>query len=288
MTRHLPGLPRPQDASTGLVWVLGHSGMLGTALVAGLPAQGWAVRTLDRARFDARQPDWSQLPLAPGDGVVNALGLINRRLQQTAEDFVRVNSLFPRLLADHCQARGARLIHISTDCVFDGLAGPYDEADTRFATDLYGRSKREGEAPNALVLRSSIIGPERHNHYALLSWLCAQRGPVPGFVNHRWNGLTTLALTQVVGALLQPQAWAPGLAHVYGQDLSKYELLQQMQQVWQLPVQVLPTEDHQPRDTRLRSLNPAWLAGLALPPMAQQLAQLSACMDARGHWVDPT
>lgn len=268
------------------VLVLGHTGMLGTALVPALHGQGLQVCTLERPQLDARQPDLAALALSEVDAVVNAVGLINRRMNQPELDFVRVNSLFPRLLADGCAQAGVPLIHISTDCVFDGQCGPYAEDASAWSQDLYGRSKREGEPRNAMVLRTSIVGPERHNHYALLCWLMRQPGPVPGFVNHHWNGVTTLALGQAIGRILLQRRWASGVFHIHGEDLSKYDLLVAMQQAFGLDLQVVPTEDTAPRDTRLRSLHPGWPGWLNLPPMKEQLAALRPHCDARGYWVD--
>ncbi len=260
--------------------VLGAHGMLGAALSCVLRAQDFAVIVASRRELDANRLDTQAIAQlierAGADAVVNAIGMINRRLDHPEAEFLRVNSLFPRLLADTCVRQQRPLIHISTDCVFKGDAGPYDETRPADADDLYGRSKAWGEPGNAMVLRTSIIGPETHHHYALLSWFLAQHGPVRGFQNHQWNGLTTLELARVIGVILRQKLWQPGLFHLHGEDLSKCTLLEMLQETFGGPRQVVPVDDECARDTRLRSRHTALLAQLQIAPMHQQLAEMRA------------
>jgi dTDP-4-dehydrorhamnose reductase len=153
------------------------------------------------------------------DCVVNAAGMINRRLAEGANeaDAWLVNGLFPRLLADHCEARGVRAIHVSTDCVFDGTAGPYVETDPPTATDLYGRSKAWGEPRNCLVIRTSIFGPELRNFYLLLSWFLAQSDECRGFTNHLWNGMTTLQLARCIETILEKGLHENRVQHLFSE-----------------------------------------------------------------------
>ena len=260
--------------------------MLGQALVRRLRCEGMHVLTLQRDALDARAPDFASIGKLEPQAVVNAIGLINRRMHLPESEFLRVNSLFPRRLADYCQERGLTMVHVSTDCVFDGGGGPYDEASACLADDTYGRSKLWGEPANALVLRTSIIGLELHNFYSLLCWFLAQEGPVRGFVNHLWNGVTTWQLSGAVASVLR-QGQAPhGIRHVHGQDLSKYELLQLMAKTYGRSCHIEPVEDVRARDTRLRTLHPQFLDALGVAPMQEQLAQLRRLSDGYGHWGD--
>lgn len=269
------------------VLVLGGTGMLGQALLRRLPREGMQVLQVQRGQFDARQPEFSKLDAVAPDAVVNAIGLVNRRLDLGEAEFLLVNSLFPRRLADYCQVHGWPLIHISTDCVFSGRSGPYLESTEDHALDLYGRSKRWGEPPNALVLRTSIVGPEAQNFYSLLCWFLGQTESVRGFTNHLWNGVTTWELARIVAMLLkQRHHLQQGLRHVHGQDLSKLELLQLMAQAYRHKVQITPTEDTRPRDTRLATTHAQWLRGLDVAPMTDQLAELAELSDSRGRWKD--
>lgn len=258
--------------------------MLGQALVRRLGQEGLQVLTLQRDVLDARAPDFAQVGKLVPQAVVNAIGLINRRMHLHESEFLRVNSLFPRRLADYCQSQSIPMVHVSTDCVFRGNAGPYDEYAPTLAQDTYGRTKLWGEPANALVLRTSIIGPEMSNFYSLLAWFLAQKGSVRGYVNHHWNGVTTWALAGAIAEILRNNQTNFAIRHVHGEDLNKYELLQMMARAYSRDTHVEPFEDAQGRDTRLRTRYPDFLGGLAIAPMEQQLVQLSQLSDADGSW----
>lgn len=260
--------------------------MLGVALCHQLKLMGFEVSTLDRSLLDAQHPNLEVIAASGVNSVVNAIGLINRRIVEPESNFLRVNSIFPRRLADLCESLSIPMIHVSTDCVFKGDAGPYDECSNTNATDLYGMSKHWGEPINCLVLRTSIIGPELNNHYALLSWFLKQKGAgVHGFINHRWNGITTLELARVIGEILRLSLWQRGIRHIYGQDLTKYELLQMIQSTFKSEGLVEPVNDRCSRDTRLRTIYPDFLRALKISPMAEQLEQIKAVCDPRGYWA---
>lgn len=260
--------------------------MLGQALVRRLYQEGMQVLTLQRNAMDARAPDFAQIGSLKPDAVVNAIGLINRRLHQPESEFLQINSLFPRRLADYCQAQDIPLIHISTDCVFAGDAGPYNESAPGLAQDTYGRTKLWGEPTNALVLRTSIIGPELQNFYSLMCWFLGQEGPVRGFVNHHWNGVTTWQLAGSIATLLGKNRIPYGIRHIHGQDLSKFELLQLMAKAYGRDFHIEPFEDGQARDTRLRTLHPQFLDMMNIAPMREQLDQLTKLSDGQGRWRD--
>ncbi len=267
------------------VLVLGARGMLGSALIHYLPKVGLQVFEASRPELDAMAPDFAVLESVQPTAVVNAIGLTNRHLDQAESSFLRINSLFPRRLADWCSAHDVPLVHVSTDCVFKGDAGPYDEHARADATDVYGLSKYWGEPANALVLRTSIIGPELRNYYSLLCWFLGQSGDVRGYGNHRWNGITTLELARIIGVLITDGLVRPGVRHVYGEDLTKLDLLRLMQTAYdRSDVSIIPWDDVTPRDTRLRTRYPDFLEVLAIRPMDEQLGKLRDLSDGRGHW----
>jgi dTDP-4-dehydrorhamnose reductase len=265
--------------------VLGATGMLGIAVRHEFARIGLDTVALGRAELDANDADFAAIERTFPEVVVNAMGVINRRTDRSDAEFLRVNSIFPRRLADWCGERGIRLIHVSTDCVFRGDAGPYDESARPDAEDLYGRSKFWGEPSNALVIRSSIIGPELENHYALLCWFLRQQHAVNGFVNHLWNGVTTLELAAAMARMLMAGRWEHGIRHVYGEDLTKFELLHLIKAEFSLSTDIRRFCDAVPRDTRLRTRHPDFLGALAIGSMAEQLQRLRAVSDAKGNWM---
>jgi dTDP-4-dehydrorhamnose reductase len=173
---------------------------------------------LDRAMSAARP-----------DVVINAVGIVKqRRDAESATTTIAVNALLPHRLADQCAAAGARLIHISTDCVFAGTKGAYTEADVPDAHDLYGRSKLLGEVDRAgcLTVRTSMVGREIRTSRGLFEWFFSHRGEiVPGFTRARFSGLTTAELSRVIADIVQRQPELRGVWHVAGDPINKFDLL---------------------------------------------------------------
>ena len=171
---------------------------------------------------------------AKPDVVVNAIGIVKQRDDaKAAIPSLEINALLPHRLADMCAARGARLIHISTDCVFSGLRGAYREEDFPDADDLYGRSKLLGEvtAPGCLTLRTSIIGLELKNKTSLVEWYLAQTGTISGFTGAIYSGLTTYEFSSVIGLVISDFPGLDGLYQVASDPISKYEILQRLTQL---------------------------------------------------------
>lgn len=268
------------------ILVLGARGMLGSALVLHLHKLGYDTLALNRSQFDACRDSVTKLELNGLSLVINAIGLINRRLsdKNAVADFCLVNSVFPRVLADHCAVQKVSMIHITTDCVFTGSNGPYNENDTHDADDLYGRSKSLGESQNCLVLRTSIIGPEQTNHYSLLSWFLSQSGQVCGYKNHQWNGVTTLQLADIIGQILSKEMYKWGGLHIFSEDTTKYQLLRMFKQAYQKDIEIVARDDDKARDTRLRSIHLDVLGNLHIPPLEAQIDYMAGLSNADGCW----
>lgn len=166
------------------------------------------------------------------DAVVNAIGIVKQR--PTAKESIpslEVNALFPHRLSEVCKAAGARLVHLSTDCVFSGAKGHYREEDPADATDLYGRSKLLGELhePHCLTLRTSIIGLELSRKKSLIEWFLAQRGPIKGFRRAIYSGLTTAEMARAIEHMLVSAPEVGGLWHLSSAPIDKFDLLTRLQ-----------------------------------------------------------
>lgn len=162
------------------------------------------------------------------DVVINCIGLIKQH--GAAKDplvALPLNAMLPHRVARLCALMDARMIHISTDCVFDGAKGGYLESDPSDATDLYGKSKFLGEvhAPHTVTLRTSIIGHELGGANSLLNWFLSQDGTVKGFTRAIFSGLPTVALAGVIRDHVLPAPDLSGLYHVAADPISKYDLL---------------------------------------------------------------
>src|ERR1043165_1888628 len=194
--------------------------------------------------IDARQVD-ALLQVIAGfcpKAVVNAVGIVKQRSE--AEELIpslEINSLLPHRLAAVCRAIGARLIHLSTDCVFSGRKGNYCETDFSDAADLYGRTKFLGKVSEShcRTLRTSMIGPELSRKTGLLEWFLAQRGQtVKGFTKAIFSGFPTSELARIVERVLMEAPTIHGVYHVAARPISKYDLLTLIRDRFRLPITI--------------------------------------------------
>lgn len=169
------------------------------------------------------------------DVVINCIGVI-KQLAQANDPLaaIPINALLPHRLARLCDVAGARLIHMSTDCVFAGTRGMYREQDSADANDLYGRSKLLGEVdyPHAVTLRTSIIGPELGSGHGLIGWFLSQHGSVKGFTRAVFSGLPTVELARVMRDYVIPRAELQGVYHVSADPINKFDLLRLVAEVY--------------------------------------------------------
>jgi dTDP-4-dehydrorhamnose reductase len=204
------------------------------------------VRTLshvDATSFDSLLR--SVVAVKP-DAVVNCIGII-KQLASASDPILSLetNSLLPHRLARLCSAVGARLIHISTDCVFSGSRGRYTEDDISDAQDLYGRTKFLGEVSGegALTLRTSIIGRELRTTSGLVEWFLAQRGKrVQGWTRAIYTGFPTIVLARIIADILEQHRNFHGLYQVASAPINKYELLGLIRDAYDVDVEIEPTD----------------------------------------------
>lgn len=162
------------------------------------------------------------------DVVVNAAGL-TKHLAGSGDPLqaLPMNALLPHRLLDLCVLINARLVHISTDCVFRGDKGMYTEYDIPDASDLYGRSKALGEidAKGHITIRTSTIGHELSTTYGLLNWFLSQGDACKGYRNAIFSGLPTVVLAEVIRDYVIPNESLFGLYNVAASAINKFNLL---------------------------------------------------------------
>lgn len=276
--------------------VLGGGGMLGhkvfqrlrgaAATVATIRGKGServellagtdVIRGVDLMRFEQAEELLGDLQ---PKFVINCAGIIKQRDEaRAAIPSLTINSLLPHCLAEWCARWGGRVIHFSTDCVFSSSRGGYTEEDAPDATDLYGRSKFLGEvqAPNALTLRTSIIGRELAHHCSLLDWFLGNHhGRVRGFRGAIYSGVTTNHLAELVERIVVHHADLTGLYQVASAPISKYDLLLAIRDAYGMDIEITPDDaensDRSMQGGKLRAAigyeAPAW------PELIAQLAQ---------------
>jgi dTDP-4-dehydrorhamnose reductase len=247
------------------VLVLGASGMLGNAVLRVLDEkQDWevfgTVRSSSASRFfsnrlaqrlvigcDVENQDALVKVFVETrpNVVINCIGLIKQLAD--AEDPLRVipiNSLLPHRLAELCTLVGARLVHMSTDCVFSGEKGGYLENDPSDAKDIYGKSKFLGEVdyPYAITMRTSIIGHELQSTHGLIGWFLSQQNHCQGYTRAIFSGLPTVALAKIIRDVVIPRPDLFGVYHVATKPISKYDLLRLVANVYGKPIKIEPDD----------------------------------------------
>ena len=247
------------------ILVLGASGMIGSTVLRVLSEKkDWkvygSVRDASVKRFfpaaigerliagvDVEHPDSlvKVLDQIRPDVVVNCAGLTKHKPE--ADDplvSIPINTLMPHRLARLCKLVGARLIHVSTDCVFSGEKGGYVEDDFADARDVYGKSKALGEVlyPHAITLRTSTIGHELQSQYGLLDWFLSQGGGCKGYTRAVFSGLPTVVFAQVVRDVVIPHAELSGLYHVAAKPIGKFDLLKLIAEVYGKTIDIVPDD----------------------------------------------
>ena len=180
------------------------------------------------------------------DVIVNAVGIIKQL--PTAKSVIKtltINSIFPHRLAEISQAIGARLITISTDCVFNGRRGNYSETDIPDAEDLYGKSKQLGEvvSENCLTIRTSIIGRELSTAHSLLEWFLNNRNKeVKGYKKAVFSGFPTVILADIIADIIVKHPKLEGLYHISSNPINKFELLQLINEAYQVEKEIVQSD----------------------------------------------
>ncbi|MDD4196405.1 MAG: SDR family oxidoreductase [Syntrophorhabdaceae bacterium] len=198
------------------------------------PLQGW-VRDEGRHRvipdIDADRPGGieSTVTSVEPDMVINCIGIIKQLpIANDPIPSISINSLLPHRIARVCKSVRSRMIHISTDCVFDGKRGGYSDEEPFSAEDLYGRTKSLGEVgyeDHCITIRTSIIGHELKTGYGLVDWFLGQSGKVRGFTNAVYTGFPTIEMVRIIRDFIIPDYSISGIYNVSSEPISKYELL---------------------------------------------------------------
>lgn len=227
--------------------IFGSTGMLGN-YVKFYFQKHYDVITINRNELDAETVNiddimdvLSKYKSDEPTFVINCIGIIpQRNTSDNFRIFIKINTLFPHLLANCCEKLNFKMIHISTDCVYDGKCGNYSENDKHTETNLYGSSKSLGEPSNACVIRTSIIGEEIHNKKSLLEWVKSQNGKkINGYINHYWNGVTCLQLSKIIHHMIENNILWNGVRHIFSPKIiNKYDLIKLIIEVYNLNVMV--------------------------------------------------
>jgi dTDP-4-dehydrorhamnose reductase len=221
------------------------------------------------------------------DVLINCVGIV-KQLASANDPLVAIpiNSVFPHRLARLSDLIGARVIHVSTDCVFTGRKGSYVESDTPDAEDLYGRSKLLGEIdyPNAVTLRTSIIGREIATRNGLVEWFLAQSGRVRGYRRAIFSGLTTDELVRVIADRIIARRDLRGVYHVSVDPISKFDLLTIVKEIYGTDTEIDP-DDSVAIDRSLNSDRFRAATGYSPTPWRNLITQMRSFEDTLTYKV---
>jgi dTDP-4-dehydrorhamnose reductase len=229
------------------VAVLGSTGMLGSTLTSVLENQFETIYEFNRSGISVNSNNESRAMEVTKNNtisdifegleinyIVNCIGMIKHLIDESDPNSVnlasKINSKFPFDLNIYASRLGIPVIQVGTDCVYSGKSGLYSESDPHDPVDIYGLTKNIGEQSIAesMLIRCSIVGKELKSRNSLLEWVVSQpkAALVKGYINHLWNGVTTLHFSQIISGVIKSGTYKPGIIHLVPKDIvNKYELI---------------------------------------------------------------
>jgi dTDP-4-dehydrorhamnose reductase len=234
--------------------VIGSNGMAGHVITRYLKQQGHDVSTIARSNADIIVDIENFIEIQRlkevahmFDYVINCVGLLVKDSNDRPDRAALINGWFPHFLEQIFLKSKTRVVHLSTDCVFDGSKGNYIESDPHTETNSYGKSKSLGEINNTkdITFRMSIIGPEiKGNGTGLLNWVITSPDKeLNGWENAWWNGITTLQLAKCIEIYIQNPIIS-GIYNLVNNDvkINKYDLLCKVNKIYKLEKTIIKSK----------------------------------------------
>lgn len=268
------------------VLVLGSTGMAGHMIAKYLTSAGHDVMTCSRTsgdyRLDIERMSYFTLQnfkfeFSKFDYVINCVGLLVNDSIGNPDKAILINGMFPHYLESLLKDTDTRIIHLSTDCVFDGVKGNYVESDIHTETNIYGRSKSIGEINNDkdVTFRMSIIGTDLDtNGTGLLNWMITNtNSTVNGWDNHMWNGMTTLQLAKCIDQYMNDPKFT-GVYHMVNNNINinKHDLLCLINDVFDCNKTIIRTQT--PNTVNKILVDTREVAEYSIPEYTTQLVEL--------------
>lgn len=259
--------------------IFGGNGMLGKYIYTYFKQQNnLQVISLKRSDYDVLHNNLDALDqlfklhnLDSNTVVFNAIGAIPHQSITNNQDYYKINSVFPMLLSYICNKYNTKLIHPTTDCVFSGNQGMYNEDSIHDSTDHYGISKSIGENIDACIIRTSIIG-ENTKGISLVEWIKQnQNGNINGYINHYWNGITCLQYAKILDYMITNNIYWKGVKHINSPNIvSKANLLELINKQYNLNINIHKIESN----FCDRSLKSNYSNIFNIPTLEQQITQM--------------
>ena len=225
--------------------IFGSTGMLGNYLSKYLSLY-FSIVKISRDEYDIENDDDEKLKKIFQNNeknsiIVNCAGVIPQRTtEKSMQKYFLVNSLFPHKLQLLADIFDFKFLHITTDCVYDGKNGNYIELDLHTEKNIYGLSKSLGEPKKCTIIRTSIIGEEKINKCSFIEWVKSNKdSSINGYIDHYWNGVTCLKLSQIIHKIIINNLFWEGVKHIYSPNITtKYTLCKYINEIYSLNITV--------------------------------------------------
>lgn len=262
------------------IFIFGSNGMLGSYVKSYL-SKKYTVIPFTRQDYDIVNLSIDSLDfllsnqIEQDDIVINCAGVIPQSSKQrdiNTRLYFIINSIFPIILSMICDKYNCKMIHITTDCVFSGKAGNYDETSIPDERNDYGISKSLGEICKATIIRTSIIGEEINNR-SLLEWVKSNNGKeINGYVNHYWNGVTCLQLAKIIDNIIENNIFWNGVKHIFSpESVSKYELVSMINKIYDLNISI---NEFSTENSANKTLTSIYTNMFTIPNLFEQIMEM--------------
>lgn len=264
------------------IFIFGSNGMLGNYMKSYL-SQRYTIVELTRKDYDLSKINIDTLTtllkeknIQKDDIIINCAGVIPQSSKQRGLNtrlYFTINSLFPVILSQICDSFEAKMIHVTTDCVFSGKDGEYNENSLHDEINDYGMSKSLGELCKATIIRTSIIGEEINNKRSLLEWVKSNsEKEINGYENHYWNGVTCLQLAKIVKNILDNNSFWIGVRHIFSpRSVNKFELVSIINDVYELNIKI---NKHQTDVKVNKTITSIHKQQFVIPDLKEQIEEL--------------
>jgi dTDP-4-dehydrorhamnose reductase len=246
-----------------MIIIFGSNGMLGRYVYSYLCKKNQNVIGLSRKDYDVNYLSFDSLTkfinsknIENDSVIINCIGIIPQTKNENVKDYIKINSLFPVMLSMICKDRNWKFIHITTDCVFSGSIGKYEENSNPDETNIYGITKSLGELGWGTIIRTSIIGEEKNSNRSLVEWVRSNKnGNIQGYGNHFWNGVTCLQLSKIIHQIIIEGLYWNGIRHIFSPNsVSKFELVSWINDIYNLNIKINKVEINRKIDKTLDTI----------------------------------
>lgn len=151
----------------------------------------------------------------------------DQKKTKNIENYYKINSNLPLILANYCKLNNIKFIHLTNDCVYSGTNGKYNEDSLNDSQTNYSLSKTIGEKSDGTIIRVCLLGDEKEpNKNNFLGWLKINKNnEIYIEDNHYLNCITYLEFCKLIEKIIEENLFWNGIRHIFSpKRISKFEL----------------------------------------------------------------